>query len=255
MNQEYDFAEMTKDLFSLLRLRITPIGIKALEKEADIDKIPRCRRAKAKHTACQFLGQAMNLGYTIAMVSGDNPIAMCEGLHGLRPQDDEWKSGQSAVGVWYATPADGKAHLDTYPYIPHGKYEAIVASPLNSGKLEKPDVCMVVGLPGQIFILLAGFLRHDYKPLDTPIIGESSCSQHWIRTLMTGKPNVSLPCFAEMRFAQYPDDCVIFTCTPKDLKKAIDGTRELNKIGLRYPIPGYGVMADAQMGHDASYKK
>lgn len=252
----YNVQEMAAELFELLRLRISPIGIKVLEKEEMLNDIPKCRRVNEKHTPCQLLRQSMSLGYTIALTRGDMPegFSMCEGLHGLIPQDEKWHAGDTAVGRWYATAADGKAHLDTYPFIPYGKYEAIVSSPLASGRVKDPDVCMVIGRPGQIFFLLAGLLRHNYAPLDTPIIGESSCSQHWIRTLMTGKPNISLPCFAEMRFGEYPDDCVIFSATPSDLRKALDGTRELNRIGLRYPVPSFGVLHDPAASHSKGGK-
>jgi hypothetical protein len=43
--------------------------------------------------------------------------------------------------------------------------------------------------------------------------------------------------------------------TPAHLKKAIDGAKELQKLGLKYPIPGYGLITDARSGHDKSYKK
>ena len=43
MSELYNVKEMAKDLFDLLRLTVTPIGIKLLEKEEDIAKIERCR--------------------------------------------------------------------------------------------------------------------------------------------------------------------------------------------------------------------
>lgn len=256
MSESYNVKEMAGDLMSLLRLTVNPIGIKLLEKESDIDKIERCRRVPegVKFTGCQVFAQAMNMNYTIALTKGVIPIENCAGIHGLRPQDQTWHEGQEPIGVWYAEPKDGVERQKHTPFIPYGKYEAIVASPLAAGRID-PDVCMIVAKPAQIFILLSGYLRHDYAPLDTPICGESSCSSHWVRTFLTGKPNISLPCFAELRFAQYPEDSLIFTMTPAQLKKAIDGTKELQKIGLRYPIPGYGMITDARAGHDKSYKK
>ena len=255
LSEPYDFKSIVADIYTYLRVKTTPIGIKAFEHARDVDSIPKCRRPQVKYSACQILGQAINVGWTVAMAADDFGLEACPHLLGLKPQTEEWKQGQSAVGVWYAEPEDGKKHLDTYPYIPYGKYEAYVASPLASGHIQDPDVCMVVGLPAQIFILLTGLQRHDYRPLDTPFVGEDSCSQHWVRTFMTGKPNISLPCFAELRFGQFPEDSVIFTSTPADLKKAIEGVKELHKFGLRYPIPGYGVLVDVQRGHDKSYKK
>lgn len=245
MSENYNVQEMANELVSLLRLKATPLGIKVLEKEEDINNIQKCRTLKDGQylTPCQLFGQAMNLGRTTVITKNHIPNLNCEGIYGMRPQDEEWHEGQGQVGIWYAEPKDGVERQKHTPYIPYGKYEAIVASPLSSGNID-PDVCMVVGQPAQIFILLSGYLRHDYCPLDTPIAGESNCSNHWVRTFLTGKPNVSLPCFAELRFGQYPEDCLIMTCTPKDLRKALDGVKELSKVGMRYPIPGYGMMMD-----------
>lgn len=243
MSETYDFKQMTSDLISLLRLKTNPIGIQVLEKEGDIEKIPKCRTLKDNEffTPCQLFGQSMSLGLTYAMTKNHIPVLNCEGINGMCPQSEEWHEGAAQVGVWYATPADSRARQDNCPYLPYGKYEAIVSSPLESGKIE-PDVCMVLGQPVQIFYLVAGYVRHGYAPLDTPIAGESNCSNHWMRTIMTGKPNVSLPSFAEMRFANYPQDSLISTWTPEQMQKAIDGVKELFKIGLKYPIPGWGEM-------------
>lgn len=243
MMGEYNCAEMYEDLMTMLRLKVSPLGIKLLEKEEELASIKKVRVLKDGQyfTTCQLFGQAMSLGRTCAMTKGHIPLLNCEGINGMCPQDKVWHEGAAQAGIWYAEAEDSRERQKHTPYIPYGKYEAIVVSPLNSGKID-PDVCMIVGMPVQIFFLLSGYLRHDYQPIDTPFAGESSCSNHWVRTFLTGKPNISLPCYAEFRFGSYPEDCLIMTMKPEQLKKAIDGMKELAPMGMRYPVPGWGVM-------------
>lgn len=243
MAESINCKELARELVSMLRLKVTPIGIKLLEKEEDIANIPKCRTLKEGeyYTPCMVFSQAMNLGRTTAITKNHIPLLVCEGINGFAPQDEEWFEGAAQVGLWYAEPKDSRARQQYTPFIPYGKYEAIAVSPLEAGKFE-PDVCVILGVPAQLFFLLSGYLRHDYEPLQTPFAGESSCSNHWVNTFLTGKPNIALPCYAEQRFGNYPEDCLIMSITPKDLRKALDGMKELSPMGMRYPVPGWGNM-------------
>jgi len=49
------------------------------------------------------------------------------------------------------------------------------------------------------------------------------------------------------------DDELLMALPPADLPKAIAGMQALAKNGLRYPIPQYGIQADARAGLGASY--
>ena len=240
---EYTCIEMYNELMTMLRLKTSPIAIKVLEKEEQMTEIPKCRTLKDGDyfTPCQLIGQAMTLGRTMAITKNHIPLLNCEGINGMCPQDQVWHDGEAQVGIWYAERQDGIERQKNTPYIPYGSCEAIVFSPMSTDKFD-PDVCMILGTPAQIFFLLSGYLRHDYKPIDTPFAGESSCSNHWVRTYLTGKPNISLPCYAELRFGGYPEDSLIMTLTPAQLKKAINGMKELAPLGMRYPVPGWGVM-------------
>jgi hypothetical protein len=49
------------------------------------------------------------------------------------------------------------------------------------------------------------------------------------------------------------DDELLMALPPADLPKAIAGMRALAANGLRYPIPPYGIQADARAGLGVSY--
>ncbi len=59
---------------------------------------------------------------------------------------------------------------------------------------------------------------------------------------------MSLPCFAERRFAGVSDNEMLMAMTPDDLMKAVTGMEQLSKVGLRYPPAAYGTQMDITEG-------
>jgi uncharacterized protein (DUF169 family) len=251
--ESFDWPKLVDDLNRLLRLKTTPIGMKLFERVEDMQAIPKVRRASAIHTADQIVAQAARLGFTIGITRDDLVGAQCCSVLGLGPQDAEWLSGQKMTGVWYATVVDASAHQHAMNVVPYGKYKAMAVSPLTSGRLDPPDICLVYGTPGQMIIFINGLQWSGYKKLEWSVVGESSCADSWGRALSTGEPSLSLPCFAERRYGGVPDEEMLMALSPRDLQKAIAGMQALAKNGLRYPIPQYGIQADVRAGMGASY--
>ena len=119
-------------------------------------------------------------------------------------QDEAWKQGKEYVGVWHATEADARARQEALSCVPAGKYRAMVVSPLASGRLDPPDICLVYATPGQMIILINGLQWKNYRRFDWSVVGETACADSWGRALATGEPSLSLPCFAERRYGGVP---------------------------------------------------
>ncbi|HOW48957.1 MAG TPA: DUF169 domain-containing protein [Rubrivivax sp.] len=248
-----DGAALTDGLQRLLRLKTTPIGMKLFERVEDMLAVPKIRRPQAIHTADQIVGMAARLGFTMGITRDDLVGPQCGAVLGLHPQDEEWRSGKAMAGVWFATVEDAGAHQRAMPVVPYGRYAAMAVSPLAGGRLEPPDICLVYATPGQMIILINGLQWAGYRRFDWSVVGESSCADSWGRALATGEPSLSIPCFAERRYGGVPDDELLMALKPADLARAIDGMTRLAANGLRYPIPPYGIQADARAGLGASY--
>lgn len=248
-----DGAALTDGLQRLLRLKTTPIGMKLFERVEDMLAVPKIRRPQAIHTADQIVGMAARLGFTMGITRDDLVGPQCGAVLGLHPQDEEWRSGKAMAGVWFATVEDAGAHQRAMPVVPYGRYTAMAVSPLAGGRLEPPDICLVYATPGQMIILINGLQWAGYRRFDWSVVGESSCADSWGRALATGEPSLSIPCFAERRYGGVPDDELLMALKPADLARAIDGMTRLAANGLRYPIPPYGIQADARAGLGASY--
>ncbi len=248
---EYPWAEIVDRLNKQLRLHYTPIGIQVFDSVEEMEKVHRLRRPKHLHTPCQIISQAIHLGFTIGFTAEDIVNKNCAATVGLAPQDEEFRSGEIFAGGWCATAEDAAAHHAILTEVPR-PYAGVAASPLAAGRI-KPDACLLLMQPGEAFMLLHGFVHRDYKPIPLSYIGESSCSVHWVKTCQTGEIGMTLPCFAEMRFAGYPPGVVNLTMTPEDLVKALEGLEELSRLGFRYPVADYAVQMDVREGVGASY--
>ncbi len=252
----YDWSSLLDRLNTLLRLRTTPIGMKLFTTVAEMEAIPKIRRPTGTvHTTDQIVGQASRLGWTVGITAADLVGPQCSAVIGLSAQDDDWLSGKKMAGVWYETIDDASAHQHAMDCVPFGTYQAMAVSPLASGRLDPPDICLIYATPAQMILLVNGLQWTGYKKLEWGCVGESSCADSWGRALKTGEPSLSIPCFAERRYGGVMEDELLMAMPPKFLPGALDGLEALARNGLRYPIPPYGVQNDAAAGLGRSYAK
>jgi uncharacterized protein (DUF169 family) len=251
--ESYDWPSIIGELNELLRLRVTPIGMKMFETAAEMEAVARIRRPSVIHTTDQIVAQAARLNWTVGVTNDDLAGSQCGAVIGLHPQDEAWRAGSNYAGVWYETLEDAAAHQAAMDVVPYGKYEAMAVSPLSTGRLDPPDICLLYGTPGQMILLINGLQWSGYCEFNWSVVGESSCADSWGRALSTGEPSLSIPCFAERRYGGVLDEEMLMALPPRFLPKAIEGMRQLSQNGLRYPIPQYGIQSDARAGLGFSY--
>lgn len=250
---DIEWDSLLARLQALLRIRTTPIGMKLFRTIEEMEAVPRIRRPDSIHTTDQIVGMAARLNWTVGITQSDLVGAQCGAVIGLHPQDDEWLSGDRMKGVWFETLEDSSAHQHAMDCVPFGTYSAMAVSPLNTKRLNPPDICLIYATPAQMIILINGLQWRDYKKLDWSCVGESACADSWGRALQTGQPSLSIPCFAERRYGGVMEDELLMAISPEDLAVSIEGMEALAKNGLRYPIPTYGIQSDARAGLGASY--
>ncbi|MBX3707743.1 MAG: DUF169 domain-containing protein [Pseudomonadales bacterium] len=249
----YDWPHLIDQLNRYLRLRTTPIGMKLFERRADMEAIPKIRRPTAVHATDQIVGQAARNGWTVGITAEDLVGAQCSTVIGLHPRSESWLSGDRMTGVWYETGPDASAHQHAMDVVPFGRYEAMAVSPLTSGRLNPPDICLIYATPAQMILFINGLQWSGYRKLEWGCVGESACADSWGRALATGEPSLSIPCFAERRYGGVMEDELLMALPPRYLPKVIAGLEALSRNGLRYPIAPYGVNNDVRAGMGVSY--
>lgn len=250
---DYNGERIVADLNRLLRLRTTPIGMKLFESIDEMTMIERVRRPKDVHTTDQIVGQAARNGWTVGITAEDLVGAQCSTVIGLHPRNEDWLSGDRMNGVWFGSQEDAAAHQKAMDVVDYGKYQAMAVSPLSSGRLNPPDICLIYATPAQMILFINGLQWTGYKKLDFGCVGESACADSWGRALATGEPSLSLPCYAERRYGGVMEDELLMAIPPHFLPKVIQGLEALASNGLRYPIPSYGINNDVRAGMGVSY--
>ncbi|HKJ00637.1 MAG TPA: DUF169 domain-containing protein [bacterium] len=249
----YDFPAIVEELNRYLRLRSIPIGMKRLKTRAEMEAIPKIRRPAEKMVFDQVVGQARLLGWTVGVTADDFAGPQCARPIGLAPRSEDWLSGQHMINVWYGTGPDAAAHQEAMDCAPHGDYEAVVVSPLVSGRLPDPDICLIYGTPGQMILFINGLQYTGYKKLEFTVVGESACADSWGKALSTGEPSLSIPCYAERRFGGVADDEMLIALAPSYLPKILEGLASLSRNGFRYPISPWGVQNSPAASLAVSY--
>jgi uncharacterized protein (DUF169 family) len=249
----YDWPKLLDDLNRLLRLRTTPIGMKRFATKADMEAVPKIRRPQSIHTMDQIVGMAARMGWTVGATVEDFVGAQCGAVVGLHPRDEEWLSGKRMAGVWYETLEDASAHQHAMHLPEFGNHEAVVVSPLASGRLDPPDICLFYATPAQMILMINGLQWSGYKNFEWGCVGESACADSWGRALKLDEPSVSIPCFAERRYGGVLEDELLMATPPRFVPGMVKGLEALSRNGLRYPIPQYGIQQDARAGLGYSY--
>lgn len=252
-DQRFDGVESVAALNRLLRLRTTPIGMKMFHTVQEMEAVPRIRRPQDIHTTDQIVGQAARNGWTVGITMDDLVGAQCGTVIGLHPRDEQWLSGDRMAGVWFENQQEAARHQASMDVLEYGRYEAMAVSPLASGRLSPPDICLIYATPAQMILFINGLQWTGYKKLEFSCVGESACADSWGRALQTREPSLSIPCFAERRYGGVQDDELLMAIPPDYLPGVIAGLEALSRNGLRYPIAPYGINNDVRAGMGVSY--
>ena len=251
--KDISLIECVNSLNKLLKLRTIPIGMKLFSTQEEMEKVEKIRRPNGVFTTDQIVGQACRNGWTVGITAEDLVGAQCSTVIGLHPRSEEWLSGKHMAGVWFQTEEESSIHQNAMDVVPYGNYEAMAVSPLASGRLDPPDICLIYATPAQMILFINGLQWSGYKKLEWGCVGESACADSWGRALSTGEPSLSIPCFAERRYGGVMEDELLMAIPPHFLPKVIDGLEHLSRNGLRYPIAPYGINNDAKAGMGVSY--
>ncbi|HAM48387.1 MAG TPA: hypothetical protein DCO73_11685 [Alphaproteobacteria bacterium] len=251
----YDYGALVDGMNRYLRLKATPIGMKRFKTVAEMEAIPRIRRPdpREKLATDQVVGQCRWIGWTIGITMDNLMGEQCGAVIGLHPRDEEWASGKRMNGVWYGTLEDSAAHQAAMSCASYGDYTALAVSPLVSGRLDNPDICLIYATPGQMITIINGLQYRNYEKYTFTCVGESACADSWGRALATGEPSVSIPCYAERKFGGVQDDELLIALPPSYLPKMVEGLAALSRNGLRYPIPNHGIQKSPLDSIQTSY--
>lgn len=252
MEKTVDWEKVIRRMELLLRLKSFPVALKMLEKKEALNQIPFLRRAQGKRTLCQLITLVRNSDWTVGAEADDFLSPMCGSIIGLNDTPAIYKDGTFRSIVWVKTREDGKKYEAGIPRLPLGRYAAVALAPLVYQPFE-PDLVLIYANPAQMMLLINALQFEDYEVMQFFCVGESSCSDAIARSLLTGKPALTIPCYGERRYGHAQDEDLVMAVPPGKMAKALRGLEALYRRGIRYPISYGGTEQDLSTAFPPAY--
>lgn len=252
MKAKRDWEKVIRRLELLMRLKSFPVALRMLEKKELLQEIPFMRQLNGKKTLCQLITLVRSFDWTVGATAEDFIGPTCPSIIGLADTPPLFKDGTFRSIVWVQTRKDGKRYEESIPRIPWGKYEAVALAPLVYNPFE-PDMVLIYANPAQMMLLINSLQFENYEVMQFFCVGESSCADAIARCYLTGKPQLTIPCYGERRYGHAQDDDLVMALPPQYVEKALRGMEALYRRGIRYPISFAGAERDLSSSFPMAY--
>ncbi len=119
------------------------------EQVEDMEAIPRSRRPRPfTHSTRSWRSKLGSAGPSVSPATTSSEPNAAPSSDGATPRTINGKSGHNMVGACYSTSKDASLHQSAMNCVDDGKYQAMVVSPLSSGRLDPPDVVFFYAILG-----------------------------------------------------------------------------------------------------------
>jgi len=232
--------ELAERLDRFVRPETFPLAIRMLaegEAPPPKTKIPG-KDLGVEVAVCQTYAIARRYGWTLAVSRDDINCPLTKIAYGFDPAVPAYTSGEMCEGMYNATKEAGARTESEVPKFPVGKYRAILAGPLTRAAYE-PHVVLAYGNSAQVMLLLAASLHRSGGYLTCKFSPRIDCSESVVRTMLTGEPQIVLPCYGDRVVGQAQDHEMAFAFPWSRAAEIGDALEALHKGGVRYPIPTF----------------
>jgi uncharacterized protein (DUF169 family) len=233
-----DFSELGQELESLLRLKISPIGIKLFPKLRDIPE--KFEVIGKTCPVCQIIGEAR---YHEKAVATTRDAATACGLGGavlgFYDVAPDVADGTRNVGAWAKTVEATRKLAQDRMTLKKGEFEAFGVEPLKEMNIE-PDVIQVWGTPAQMLHLVYAHIWDGSDNVQSSTNGHgASCYETLVVPYLTGKIKLAISDIGDRRFAYASDDEMIMGFPFAELERITINLRESYSGAYKYPYTYY----------------
>ena len=232
------FSELGNEMESLLRLKISPIGIKYFAKVADVPK--DFELIETPCALCQIIGKARY--WETAVATTNKAVTVCglggyvSGFYDMAPDVGD---GSRNVGAWGSTQDATKKIAQNRMTIEKGKFEAFGVAPLKSMSVE-PDIVQVWGTPAQMLHLIYAQIWDGGYNIELSTNGHgASCYETLVVPYLTGKIRMAVADIGDHRFAWAAEDEMIMGFPLKELERLTVNLKESYTGAYKFPYQYY----------------
>lgn len=243
-----ELGKLANQLEVSLKLKTYLVGLKLFKKVEEMGEI-KSREFGQKTTLCQVITASRVLGWTLRVTKKDL-FLLCAYVAGLSSNVSE-KMLYAYGEVWFKNKEDAFKKYEGMPHIPP-EYEGLIISPLAVERIE-PDLILIFGTPAQMIRIINGLQWQNYERFQMFSVGETACADSIAQAYISGKPAITIPCFGERRLGHVQDDEMIAAIPPGSIEGLLTGLEAMDRAGIRYPIPYFGIQSDVMKGMPPSY--
>ena len=232
-----DVKTADRELQTYIRPQTFPVAIRMLKPGEPIpDRAKRpARDFKKLSMNCQVIDMARRYGWTIALTREDHICSLGIAALGFEKPTHLHTSGTLCEGMYTETKEAGQRSEVASDRFGVGEYATLLVAPPDRATFEPHLVC-VYGNPAQVMRLVQGALWKRGGKLPSGFSGRIVCSDIIVTTMLTGEPQVIMPCSGDRIFGQTQDHEMAFTIPWTRIDEVLEGLRGTHDGGIRYPI-------------------
>lgn len=233
------FDSFLQALNAYVKLPSPPVAVKMLRRgeEPPVPAKFPLRDYGKKFVLCQAWAIAKSHGETLCLRFEDMRCAPSILALGFRPPVPHFTEGRLCLNRYNQTLDAGARTEAAMPRFAHGRYDAVLLSPLTACAFE-PDAVFLSGNSAQIMRMVHGALYHEGGRISYSTDGRLACADLIVTPIQTPGCYVVLPGHGSRRLAQTKDDEMGFTFhfTPQRMDRIAEGLAKTHEAGLRYPV-------------------
>lgn len=244
---EYNWKKLHDDIMEYFAVRTFPVAFKYYENADEMLSVKGLERTTKGRRPCTLIGKAAYRGTCMCMTSDQVCEGYCRAVNCMAEKDKEYFEGADEwEGRFFANKEAARAHHQAI--IRSDKvYQGFAAAPLKSGVIENPDGCVMHVTPEQLFWMLAHSQHEEFKVHKFTFVGESTCSDSTLRTLLHGEIGVGIGGYGERAFGSLAHTELVVSMTIPDLETIIRGAESMrykSRFDRSHPIPALALGQD-----------
>jgi uncharacterized protein (DUF169 family) len=234
-NGEYD-----ERLSQYLRLSTFPVAVRFLR---SWDEVPaRAKRpARDLHqrfTTCQAIAMSRRYGWVLALGREDSSCVLGAVALGIEKRLPYYEEGNLCMNLYTENLQAGRVSEESVPRLAEGRYAGVVTAPLNRASFT-PDSIVIYGNGAQIMRLGQAWLWKRGGTLKSEFRGRIDCADLAIAPMLSGEPQMVVPCSGDRIFGQVQDHEIAFGFPYPLMDEILEGLEATHKAGTRYPVTNW----------------
>ncbi len=228
------YSDLSKELQELLRLKISPIGIKYFAKTTDIPD--GFEIVQSDCTICQIIAKARYHESPVATTKDAATVCGMGGaVSGFYEIALDVADGTRNQGAWAKTLDATRKLAQNRMSIETGKFEAMGVAPLKKMSVT-PDIVQVWGSPVQMLHLVYAHIWDGGDNVEMSTNGHgASCYEALVVPYLTGTAKIAIADIGDRRFAYAADDEMIMGFPLILLERITVNLRESYNGAYRFP--------------------